>query len=252
MALRKKGNDMNLINQSQHNGLFYLTNGFKLIQQPGLKRYIIIPLIINIILFAGLFLFFRHIYSEMTQWMLGLLPAWLQWIGSILWIIFFIGFFFLIIYTFVTLANLIAAPFNSLLAEKVEFHLTGIARDNQSIGQAIKDTPRIIARQIAILGYYIPRALVLIILFFIPIIQVIAPVLWFLFHAQFMTLQYIDYPTDNQRIPIKEVRLKLHQKPALSYTFGMSVLVLSMIPILNFIVMPAAVAGATRMWINEF
>ena len=237
--------------KSRLNGIQYLINGFKLIQQPGLKRYALIPLLINMILFAGLFMYSRHVFGELSLWLLALLPAWLQWIGSILWVLFFIGFFFLMIYTFVTLANLIAAPFNSLLAEKVEYHLTGVERDNQTFLQAVQDTPRIVLRQLALLGYYLPRAAVLIILFFIPVVQLIAPILWFLFHAWLMTLQYVDYPTDNQRIAIKDVQMKLNKKRVLCYTFGSGVMILSMIPIVNFFVMPAAVAGATRMWIEE-
>lgn len=233
------------------NGIPYVLNGFNLIRQPGIKRYVIIPLVINILLFAGLFFLARHLFSETNHWLVAHLPSWLQWLGSILWIIFFIGFFLVVIYTFVTLANLVSAPFNSLLSEKVELYLTGKSLDNQNVWQMIKDTPRIIGRQFAILGYYLPRAIVLLILFFIPVVQIIAAFLWFLFNAWFMTLQYIDYPTDNRRIPFQKVRDKMNQKRMLSLTFGIGVLVLSMIPIINFIIMPAAVAGATQLWIEK-
>lgn len=233
-------------------GIHYLLNGFKLLTKPGLKRFVLIPLIINVILFAGLFFLSRHLFNELTHWLLTLLPSWLQWLGSILWVIFFIGFFLVIIYTFVTLANLVAAPFNSLLAEKVEIYLTGKTPGTQSLWGTIKDTPRIIARQFAILGYYLPRAIVLLFLFFVPVIQIAAALIWFLFNAWLMTMQYVDYPTDNHRIPFKEVRHKLSQQRWLSFSFGISVLILTMLPILNFIVMPAAVAGATQLWLEQF
>ena len=237
---------------TKNNGLFYLMNGFQLIRQPGVKRFVIIPLIINIMIFAGLFFYAKHLFHGVTEWLLNLLPHWLQWLGSILWLLFFIGFFFLVIYTFVMIANVIAAPFNSFLAEKIEYHLTGQERKSLSFWETLKDTPRILKRQLALLGYYLPRAILLLILFFIPFVQIIAPVLWFLFHAWLMTLQFVDYPTDNQRIPIPEVQVALNKKKALSYTFGGATLLLSMIPFLNFFVMPAAVAGATKMWIEEF
>lgn len=237
---------------AQKNGLFYLVQGFQLIRTPGVKRYVFIPLFINILIFAGLFFYAQHLFGQLTQWLINWLPHWLQWLGSILWLLFFVGFFFLMLYTFITIANIIAAPFNSFLAEKIEFHLTGQERKGLSFIKTLKDTPRIMGRQFSILGYYLPRAILLFILFFIPIVQLIAPILWFLFHAWLMTLQFVDYPTDNQRIPIKNVQERLNEKRLLSYTFGGSTLFLSMIPILNFFVMPAAVAGATKMWVEEF
>lgn len=232
-------------------GFRYLLDGFQLILKPGLKRYVIIPLLINIILFASLFYFAQHFFSDFITWVEHHLPHWLSWLGSILWVIFFIGYFLIMIYTFVTFANIVGAPFNSFLAEKVEHYLTGHTH-NQSLTDTFKDIPRIIGRQLSILGYYLPRAGLMLLLFFVPILQILAPLLWFFFNAWFMTLQYIDYPTDNNHIPLKSVRDKLAQKKALSLSFGMGVLVFSMVPILNFFIIPAAVAGATKLWLEEF
>src|SRR5262245_33789904 len=142
-------------------GIHYLFNGFKLLKTPGIKRYVLIPLIINIALFIGMFFIAKHYFIELNQWVLQLLPAWLQWLGSILWIVFFMGFFLIIIYTFVTLANIIASPFNSLLSEKIEYYLTGHTLPPQSMWASIKDIPRVMSRQLAIIGYSLPRAAVL-------------------------------------------------------------------------------------------
>lgn len=234
------------------NNTYYLLDGFKLILQPGLKRFVIIPLLINILLFIGLFFLAIHFFNEFNHWLILHLPSWLYWLGSLLWLIFFIGFFLAFLYTFTTLANFIAAPFNSILAEKVEWFLTGKSLAKQSALTLVKDIPRIITRQFSIIGFYLPRACLLLILFFIPLVQLVAPVLWFVFNAWFMTLQYVDYPTDNHRIPLSKVRQRLQRKrwPALS--FGVSVLLLTMVPLLNCFVMPAAVAGATKMWLKEF
>jgi len=233
------------------NGFHYLIEGFKLLREPGIKRFVIIPLIINITLFCVFFLVARHFFAEVDQWVVSHLPAWLHWLGSILWVTFFIGFFLVFIYTFVAVTNLVSAPFNSFLAEKVELHLTGKTLTEKTLWQNIKDTPRIVARQLSLIGYYLPRALVLLIFFFIPIIQIIAAFLWFAFNAWFMTLQYLDYPTDNHQIPLPEVHAWLWQNRLLSLTFGMGILITTMIPILNFLIVPAAVAGATKLWVEK-
>lgn len=234
-----------------HSGIPYLIDGFQLIFKPGLKRFVIIPFLINMLLFAGLFFVAQHFFHIFSFWVETFLPSWLMWLSGILWFTFFIGFFLVFIYTFVTLANLIAAPFNSFLAEKVEFYLTGNLTVQKTWQENMKDVPRIIGRQLAILGYYIPRALVLLILFFIPLVQLIAAPLWFCFNAWFMTLQYLDYPTDGHKIPLANVHAWLWQHRLLSFSFGASVLFVTAIPILNFLVVPAAVAGATKMWVEE-
>lgn len=230
-------------------GFHYLTNGFSLLTKPGLKRFVVIPVLINICLFFCMFFFVKHYFVEFNNWIIGILPSWLHWLSHILWILFFIGFFLITIYAFVTIANLIAAPFNSLLAEKVEIYLT---KENLPTTHFLNDIPRVVIRQLAIIGYFIPRAIVLLLLFFVPIVQFVAGFLWFIFHAWLMALQYLDYPTDNHKIPFSKVCTELYEKKWLSLSFGVSVLVLSMIPILNWFVMPAAVAGATQLWVEQF
>jgi CysZ protein len=236
----------------QTTGVHYLINGFKLMTKPGIKRYFVMPLIINISIFIGMFFIAKHFFAELNQWILHLLPAWLQWLKHVFWMVFFGGFFLIMIYTFVTIANIVASPFNSLLAEKVECYLTGNTMPSQNIWGDIKDIPRVMHRQLAIIGYSLPRASVLLVLFFIPVIQLAAASIWLGFSAWLMALQYVDYPTDNHKIPFSEVRKQLSQKKWLSLSFGLSVLVLSMIPVINCFIMPAAVAGATQLWLEQF
>lgn len=233
-------------------GASYLLAGFGLLTKPGIKRYVIIPLLINIFLFIGFFFLLYHYMGVFNVWLSHYLPNWLHWLSYILWLLFFISFLLLFVYTFVIIGNFIAAPFNSLLSEKVELYLTGKTLESRSLVENIKDVPRIIGRQLAILGYYLPRALLCLILFFVPVVQAIAAIIWFVFNAWFMTITYLDYPTDNHRISIDKVKDWLGRKRGIALGFGLSVLVITMIPILNFLIIPAAVAGATKFWLVEW
>lgn len=231
-------------------GFHYLIEGFKLIFQPGIKRYIIIPILTNAILFVSLFFLAKHFFADLEQWLIPYLPTWLKWLSTVLWILFFITYLLIFAYTFVTFTNIISAPFNNLLAEKVEFFLSGKALQQKSWLESVKEVPRVIGRQFSILGYYLPRAFILLICFFIPILQIFAALFWFLFNAWFVSLQYLDYPTENHQVPIKAVREVLNQNRFLSLSFGISILMISMVPFLNFILAPAAVAGATKLWLR--
>jgi len=84
----------------------------------------------------------------------------------------------------------------------------------------------------------------------IPGINVIAPVLWALFGAWGMALEYLAYPLENQGVLFSEQKqlVKSVRLGALSFG-GLAVLGLT-IPVLNIIIAPAAVIGAT-LYFNE-
>ena len=84
-----------------------------------------------------------------------------------------------------------------------------------------------------------------------PGINVIAPVLWVLFSAWMLALEYADYPLGQRGLTFREQRRLLRRHWPLTLGFGGMTLLLTLIPVLNFLVMPAAVIGATLMWVRE-
>ena len=99
--------------------------------------------------------------------------------------------------------------------------------------------------------YYLLRIIPLGILFLIPVINLAAPVLWTMFGMWMMAIQYADYPMANQQIFFSEQRKRLRSKRMISLGFGAAVMLFTLIPVINFFVMPVAVCGATRMWVKE-
>ena len=231
-------------------GFQYFLAGFNLINTKGLKRFVLIPLLINVLLF-GSSLFF--IYDWLTQgfsYLNDLLPTWLSWLEWLLWpiAIFTILFSYTSIFSIIT--NFIAAPFNGLLSEKVELHLTGKAINDDKILDTIKDVPRMIAREGTKLVYYLPRAIgFFLLLWFLPIF---GQVLWVLFTCWMFSVQYQDFAFDNHKIHFRETRQQLKQNQGLSYGFGFAVLIFTTIPLLNLLVMPVAVCGATKLWVEQY
>jgi CysZ protein len=156
----------------------------------------------------------------------------------------------LIFYGFSLVANLIAAPFNGLLAEAVEGHLTGKPIEG-SWGQVLRDVVPSVLSELRKLLYFVVRAVPLLLLLLVPGINLIASLLWMLFSAWMMAVQYLDYPMANHRLFFKEQRARLRKRPLLAWSFGGPVMLMTMVPGLNFFVMPAAVAAATLIWVRE-
>jgi CysZ protein len=233
----------------------YFFQGFRLITTKGLKRFVFFPLAINLILFSVGFYFLFGEISSSILWLTNLIPdwEWLTWLKDglsyIIWPVAVITILLVFGLIFGTLANWIAAPFNGLLAEKVEQHLTGQPMDDTGLMDIFKDIPRTLKRELSKLTYYLPRAVGFLLLFFM--LPIIGQVLWFLFSAWMMAIQYCDYPCDNHKISFGDMKRVLQTNRSQSFSFGITVSVFSLIPILNFLVMPVAVCGATAFWVDE-
>ena len=235
-------------------GLGYLGEGFRLIRQPGLRLFVVIPLVINILLFGLLFYFLAELFAAMIATAMSWLPdwAWLQSLDCLFCILYGAVILLMLAYGFVILANLIGSPFYGYLAELTEKHLTGqeVSSDD-GWSQIIRDIPRSLWREVQKILYYLPRAIGLFIIGVIPVVNLVAAVLWFVFNCWMMSLQYVDYPADNHRVSFPALRRLLGDTRLSALGFGLPVALAAMVPVLNLVVVPAAVCGATAYWVRE-
>ncbi len=238
-------------------GSGYALRGLRLLNAPGIRRYVAVPLLINIVVFSGgLWWVKTTLASLISGWVAtatGWLPGWLDWLGPLLngliWLVFGVSALIAVFYTFSMLANLLASPFNGLLAERIERGETGHQVDSGvSIWKEIAVAP---AQEIGKLLYFLLWAIPFLILFLIPVVNVAAPFLWAGFSAWMLALQYVDYPLGNHGIRFAEQRRLLRKNRQLAMGFGSVILLLTVIPVINFIAMPAAVIGATLMSLDH-
>ena len=103
-------------------GIAFMFKGLKLIFHPNIRRYVVIPLLINISLFIGLIVFGANQLEVFINWIMPDIPSWLQWISWLLWLFFTIIALLIVFFAFSLLANLLGAPFNGPLAAAVEKH----------------------------------------------------------------------------------------------------------------------------------
>lgn len=233
-------------------GAGYLLTGVKLIMRPGLRRFVLMPLLINILVFSTVIWYGVMRFDSFLDWWHSKIPSWLLWLDWLLWPLFVLALLIVVFYSFTLVANLLASPFNSLLAEKVQLYLTG--RPLQEGGGWKKATSEILPTLIDELKKLIFAAFLAIpflILFLIPGVNLAAPFLWFLYTAWILALEYSDYPMGNNGLKFREMRARLRKRRLLALGFGAATAGLTMIPVLNFVVMPSAVAGATAMWVND-
>jgi CysZ protein len=234
------------------NGVNYLVRGARMLTHPSLRLFVVIPLLVNIVIFGSLiWVTFSYLGGLMAS-LLAVIPAWLEFIEWILWPLIGLTVGLITGYAFTAVALIIASPFNGLLAEKAEELATGRPVDAlEGLGAALMAVPRGILREIAKLLYYVPMALLVLLVSFIPGLNALAPVLWFLLGAWMMSIQYVDYPMDNHRLGFRDVKEAVRRRRLSSMGFGGAVALCSGIPLVNFFVMPSAVVGATLLWCEE-
>ena len=236
-----------------NSGAGYFLLGFTLIRTKGIRRFVFIPFIVNLILFAWAFYYLFGQIDDLILQITAFLPNWMDRIKEVVaffvWPLAVLTILLVSAYLFSTLANWIAAPFNGLLSEKMERLLTGKTAQNDSFIAVFKDIPRTFFREFSKLKYYLPRAVVFLLVFFL--LPVVGQIIWFVFSAWMMAVQYCDYPYDNHKISFDDMRKDLLHHKGFAYSFGTIVMLFSMIPVVNFLVMPVVICGATAMWVDR-
>ena len=230
-------------------GASYLTRGARMLNHPSLRLFVIIPLLVNILIFGSLITLGFSYISDAMDSMLSRIPSWLNFIRWILWPLIVITVSLATGFLFTTIALIIASPFNALLAEKAEELITGGPVDSlEGFGAAVLAIPKSILRELAKLVYYIPMALFAVLLSFIPGLGAIA---WLILAAWMMSIQFVDYPMDNHQLSFSDVKEAVRRRRLSSMGFGGLVALCASIPVINFVVVPAAVVGATLLWCEE-
>ena len=235
MLFDKKGNNPVL-------AVGYLLKGLSLLTSTSLRSFILIPILINVVLYsAALTLGYYYISDLINQF----IPSWLHWLSWVLWPLFFISFFIAGFFTFTILANLLASPFYGKLSSK-----TLVLVSNTVAEAKEQPLPLVMSAELKRATYLLTRAIPLVILSFIPGLNVLAPFLWALFGAWGMALEYCAYPLENAGVLFTEQQQLLKSVRLGALSFGGVAALAITIPVLNILIAPAAVIGAT-LYVND-
>jgi len=204
------------------------------------RRFIVWPALLSLlIVVAGIVLTFGYIGSFSAYLRdLGIWPGIIDWLIQPLIYLFGI---LINVYLFSFLAVIIGAPWYSVLNERVD------PPPSQRTTRWYKEIFPSLQRELIKLRYTLPRLLCLLLLGFIPFVNLIAPLLWLGYGGWLMAVQFCDFSFENRGRPFNETvdRLRIHRTTCMGFgalvTLGMS------IPLFNFIIAPIAVAGAALL-----
>lgn len=232
------------------NAFTALSRGTRLVYTPGLRHYVFLPILVNLLVYVGVL---YYVLSRFGGWLgswMGMVPGWLDWLSWLIWPLFVMSLVLIVFFTFTLITHLIAAPFYGFLAEKVERVVTGQPPlDDRGYLRIAIDS---IGREVVKLAYILPRMLLLFVISWIPVVNIIAPVLWGLFSAWTMAITYLDYPMDNNKVSFADMRRRLNARRLPTLTYGGWVTLITWLPLANLFLLPGAVAGAVLMWDRHY
>jgi Uncharacterized protein involved in cysteine biosynthesis len=236
-------------------GARYFVRGLSLILHPRLRWFVLVPIAINCLLFVALTTVLLQYFDQLGNWQLPL-PEIFQFLEKTLkWVAWFLIVVVVLItygYSFNIITTIFAAPFYGLLSQKTEELVTGIPVEDEPL---LKMVVRTILRELQKLLYFVTRGififLVMLLLGLTFILNIFVPVVGTLWSAWSMAIQYVDYAADNHQTDFVMLRKMLRKRRYSSVGFGGTVMLCSMVPLLNIIAMPAAVIGGTLFWVNE-
>ena len=242
----------NINSKSPHFGGYYFLQGLKLIFKPGIKRYTLIPILLNIVLYV---LLWWYAWGEIQAWV----GAWLQslsnnwsWLAYVLYPVIWLSMVLLTMYTFVIMSLLLASPFFGFLTQALQNQWQGKQAERVSFREILLLVPRSISRELGKIMSFLPWLFAILLCYIIPGVNLFTGFFWVLFLSWFNLVQFADYIFDNNSISFNQMKVVLKQNKVLSLSFGFTVTIFMMVPLLNILVIPAAVAGAALMYWENF
>ncbi len=223
-----------------------------MLRHKKVRFWAFIPIFISLLIFGGMG-YWGYLYLEpsvqSTQLWIDEHFSFLSWFGTATWILLSLVTIMGVAYVFVLVSALLACPFNAILAEAAEEYRTGKKIPGQPWTKVLKSLPGVLFQETKKVLYYLFWMIPVLILCLLLLPA--APFIWGAFSAWMMALEFTDYPMDNHGLKFQEMRTRLARQRMASFGFGSATFAFAMIPVLNVLTVPAAVCGATLLWLEK-
>ncbi len=231
---------------------FYILRGGLFIwNHRGLWKYAAAPVAISTVVLGVAYYLLYHFFLVTLGGVIGT-----QWYWQVLYYVALVAgaVLMLVVFFFVfnIVASTIAEPFNELIAEKTEQLVTGTFNDTPfSFVQLIKDSSRGLAHTLRILGTYLGLLVSALLLWVIPGIGgILFTGATILLSSYMFSYEYLSYPMDRRRFTFRDKRRFLRSRWRSTLGFGLGCAAVASVPLVNLLLIPAAVTGATLLFLE--
>lgn len=227
-----------------------------LMRHPGLSAYILVPALINALL-TVVFLFLTFLHG--SGWIAGLLdrilpaPGWMRtllalpaWLLAILIVLLVAGVIFVIV------SKILAGPFNDMLSGQVELREGIQIQTPATYAESVAMFGRGLANEGMKLAFYLVVVTAVFPLNLIPVAgSALYAVLWTGFSLWFLGMENIDFPMARRNWKFSEKMVFWKREALLLTGIGAGSALVLLIPVVNFVLMPLVVIGATLSFVER-
>ena len=222
-------------------GISHFTQGVSDAYRPKYRHFIALPAAVSFVIIGlGLWAGLSYI-TDTSDYLVGQLP---QRLGFLEWLLKPLLYLLGILtgaWMFGLIATIVGSPFLGELALRVD-QPTDVVDSPwwQQIWPALR-------RELRKLRYHLPRLVMLLVISIVPVLNTVAPALWLAFGAWMMAVQFCDFFNENRGVDFPATLDTLSRNRAAALGFGLCTTLVMSIPLINFLFIPAAVVGGTRM-----
>lgn len=240
-------------------GIHTYSEAHKLIIKHRLWGYVLLPGLINLLLFVIIFWAGFHFSGKITSWFFDFIGISSKETGLSFFynamrflVRFLVQFMFIYMYLFIYkyIVLMIMSPILAILSEKTDMLITG-KHYPFSLKQLIKDILRgncIVLRNMMIELLYV---LLFFLLGFIPVLGLLSPLVLFIISMYFYGFSMIDYSSERYRFSIAQSVIIVRKNKGFAVANGMIFYGLLLVPVLGLLIAPTYAVVAATICFNK-
>jgi CysZ protein len=225
-----------------------------LARAPRLWRYVLIPMLVNLLVGATLYAGLLFAGLSAIDGLVAGLPDWAALLGALLRVLLIVGLLIATGFVLVRFGVVLGSPWYTQLSAELELLRGGQPLPEQSGGlsAALQDLGRALAFELRKLLLVVAIGTLLLLLNLIPVAgQVLATAGWIALGATITCLDFFDYPLERRRLSFRAKLGVIRRSLPTSAGFGLVCLALVSIPFVNLLSIPLCVAAGTLFYCDR-
>lgn len=225
-----------------------------LLHEPELRRLMLIPLLINIIVGGLLYAAMLTAGLRAIDRAVAELPSWAQSLEGLIAVLLIIGLLIVIGYLLGRFGVVFGSPFYGKLSEQLERRLTGQAPPAEPLNMVgiLHELGRALSFELKKLLLVLICALPLLLLNFIPALGQLASLIGQICLGTLIAcLDFLDPPLERRRLGFRAKLSAIRQMLPASASFGLICFGLVSIPFLNLLAIPLCITAGTLFFCEQ-
>jgi len=225
-----------------------------LARAPRLWRYVLIPILVNMLIGATLYAGLLYAGLSAIDSFVAGLPVWAAGLGALLRLLLIVGLLIATGFVLVRFGVVLGAPWYTQLSAQLELLRGGQPLPARGSGMqaALRDLSRALAFELRKLLLVLAVGALLLLLNLIPVAgQLLDTAGWITLGATITCLDFFDYPLERRLLSFGAKLGVIRRSLPASAGFGLACLGLVSIPFVNLLSIPLCVAAGTLFFCDR-